>query len=112
MCTTTNAEINDEPRPISTLLTLETYQGMTDEEINMVIDYKIERAINSQEMLLREQTAIEYTNTRAQQNADAIDRAQSMVEYALGMRNDVPKTQHVRVSPRATEIISKRNTEV
>ena len=90
MCTTTNTETNAEPRPINTLLAMDTYQGMSDAEIDLVINYKIERAINSQEMLLREQAAIEYTNARAQQNADAIERAQSMVEYALGMTNDVP----------------------
>lgn len=29
---------------INTLLKAETYQGMTDEEINAIIDYKVERA--------------------------------------------------------------------
>lgn len=38
--------MNDEtaPRDINTLLALTTYQGMTDEEINMVIQYTINRA--------------------------------------------------------------------
>lgn len=34
----------DSPRDIGTLLALGTYQGMTDEEIEKVIDYKVELA--------------------------------------------------------------------
>lgn len=33
-----------EPRPIEVLLKLETYQGMTDAEIQMVMDYMIQDA--------------------------------------------------------------------
>ena len=41
--------MNDEitPRDIDTLLALTTYQGMTDEEINLVIQYMINRATAS-----------------------------------------------------------------
>ena len=32
---------NNSPRDIGVLLSLETYQGMTDEEIDLVINYKV-----------------------------------------------------------------------
>ena len=37
-------------RDINTLLGLATYQGMTDEEIELIIDYKITSALSSAEM--------------------------------------------------------------
>lgn len=37
-------------RSIDELLALSTYQGMTDEEIDSLIDYKINKAINTVEM--------------------------------------------------------------
>lgn len=33
-----------EPRDITTLMSLDTYQGMTDDEIELVIQYRCERA--------------------------------------------------------------------
>ena len=46
---------NDEPkkpRDISTLLELGTYQGMTDEEIEMVFKYKLHQEIGGMEVKL------------------------------------------------------------
>ena len=36
---------NNLPRDIGTHLSLETYQGMTDEEINIVIEFKIKTEV-------------------------------------------------------------------
>lgn len=51
MCTTTdNAENNDStetPRDLSELLKLDTYQGMTDTEIETIITYKKALAVSS-----------------------------------------------------------------
>lgn len=41
-------ENNDSPRDINVLLALDTYQGMTDEEIDMIIDYKVEVGVKSE----------------------------------------------------------------
>ena len=38
------------PRPIGTLLKLDTYQGMTDEEIELVIQHHVEMAKLSEEI--------------------------------------------------------------
>ena len=52
--TTSNEEIRDEqepsqeqpqPRPIEDLAKLDSYQGMTDEEINILMQYRLEIAI-------------------------------------------------------------------
>lgn len=56
MCTQINNNepaqgIENFPRDINVLLALRTYQGMTDEEINMVLDYKIQQEKTSAESL-------------------------------------------------------------
>jgi len=40
---TTNEQ--QAPRELSTLIGLKTYQGMTDEEINLILNYKIETEV-------------------------------------------------------------------
>lgn len=44
---TENENQAQEPRPLGTLLSLDTYQGMTDAEIEMIISYKITDALNA-----------------------------------------------------------------
>lgn len=60
MSTTTDETINneipeyEEPkelRNINVLLALDTYQGMTDAEIELVLNYKIDHAVTSRETL-------------------------------------------------------------
>lgn len=53
MCTQTNNDngIENFPRDINVLLGMHTYQGMTDEEINLILDYKINQAKTSAEHL-------------------------------------------------------------
>lgn len=40
-------------RDISVLLELDTYQGMTDEEIDSIIDYRVDCALRSEESAAR-----------------------------------------------------------
>lgn len=68
------------PRNINTLLALNTYQGMTDEEVELVLAYKVQQAmiqeqietknaIMQQEMTQRvavTQTALQQTNNLLQ----------------------------------------------
>lgn len=80
MSTTTN---ENSPRDINVLLLMESYQDMTDEEINMIIDYKIERA-KSDEIV---QAAIDSENKRMTE-AIAIQReicntSETMLESTL-----------------------------
>lgn len=50
---TTEPNIIELQRPIHILLDLDTYQGMTDSEIQSLIDYKINVAIQSAEVQAR-----------------------------------------------------------
>lgn len=40
----TTEDIQVDPRPIEDLLKLDTFQGMTDNEITSIIDYSVKRA--------------------------------------------------------------------
>lgn len=70
--TTENDEIIEvTPRSISVLLSLDTYQDMTDEEINLVLDFKIQEAVSSaNNQAIREQNA--QTNAVIEQSQAAI----------------------------------------
>lgn len=46
---TENESLQPIVRDISTLLSLDTYQDMSDEEIDLLIDYKIQLALDSEE---------------------------------------------------------------
>lgn len=50
---TTETNIIELQRPIHILLDLDTYQGMTDSEIQSLIDYKINLAIQNAEVQAR-----------------------------------------------------------
>lgn len=90
MCTQTDSNIQNEniessePRNINVLLALETYQGMTDVEIELVLNYKVQQALTSQEILLK--TAAE--TTRMEQciadNQASSQRALDLIESLIG----------------------------
>lgn len=50
---TENEELQPIVRDINILLSLDTYQGMSDEEIDLLIDYKIQVALDSEEQTAR-----------------------------------------------------------
>lgn len=87
MCTTTN-EIDlpenetQEPRDINVLLALETYQGMTDAEIEILLNYKINQAVTSRETLANI-TAI--TAKQEQCIADNRASAQAMLDMVQSL---------------------------
>lgn len=87
MCTTTETieETQEvvEPRDINVLLSLDTYQGMTDEEIDMVLNYKIQQAKTSQEMLALESTLITRMETELADNQASSDRALGMLQSII-----------------------------
>lgn len=71
---TENENLQPIVRDVNVLLTLDTYQGMSDEEIELVIDFKIQEALNSAE------------NT-AKQNAIA-GSAQAQIDAYSSMADD------------------------
>lgn len=68
---------------INTLLKAETYQGMTDEEIDAIIDYKIERA--KVDTTISKDMAAHQELMRALMSAQAesSEKVQAMFQSAL-----------------------------
>ena len=101
MCTTTNIE---EAREISYLLNLETYQGMTDEEIDLIINYKIKQALSQQECLIKanaENMRVEQCIADNQASAkQALDMLQSIIEREF---TTLPVVQPRTFVPRSLE---------
>lgn len=99
MCTTTN------PRDINVLLGLSTYQGMTDEEIELIIEYKAEQIV------IRDNIAIE--RAQSQQRIDALiaqaasnsQQTHDMLESILNRNvNITPLVQPSTVTPQSIEV--------
>ena len=77
-------EETQEPRNINVLLELDTYQGMTDEEIDILLNYKIDHEITQRELAIlaaAEATRAEQciADNRASA-ARALDMIQSIIE--------------------------------
>lgn len=68
---------------LNALLKAETYQGMTDEEINAIIDYKVERAKTdatiSRDMEAHQAIMKELVNAQAESSA----KVRAMFQTAL-----------------------------
>lgn len=80
---TENEELVPIVRSISVLLNLDTYQGMTDEEIESLIEYYKEQAIDNY-MQENVQTAIEQTmQVQQEYYARQSQHAESLLQYEL-----------------------------
>lgn len=96
--TTENENQVHAPRPLGTLLSLETYQGMTDAEIEMIISYKITDALNTanlQSMAQESASRIDAWNAHCAESSAKIDAViQSLVAGATqgGVVSSTPKT--------------------
>lgn len=72
------------PRDINILLNLGTFQGMTDEEIQMVIDYKIKYALSEQEIKLKQAVYIEKMNSDIALSTQVANEANDIYRDILG----------------------------
>lgn len=80
---TENEELIPIKRDISVLITLDTYQGMTDEEIQSVIDYYVERALVNYKNS-GDKTEIETTMAiQRELFTDIATQSQSMLQSVL-----------------------------
>ena len=121
MSTTTNekevAEVTPtEPRDINALLALDTYQGMSDAEIELLIEYRINRALTRQEILAKN---VAYSARMEQVIADnraSAQRALDMVESLVNMvlpeypMPEVGKPDLIRIGN--TETVKPTSVEV
>lgn len=92
-------------RDINTLLGLATYQGMSDEEIELIIDYKINNALISAEMnakinaiTAREQQIIADNHANATALLTMVQSMQQQIAPIAGV--GVPQT----VTPNSTGV--------
>lgn len=82
---TNEAEVKPlPPRDINILLNLGTFQGMTDEEIQMVIDYKIKYALSEQEIKLKQAVYIEKMNSDIALSTQVANQANDIYKEILG----------------------------
>lgn len=72
------------PRDISILLDLKTFQGMTDEEIQMIIDYKIKYALSDKDIKLKQATYIEKMNSDIALSTQVANEANDIYKEILG----------------------------
>lgn len=82
---TNNTEVKPlPPRDINILLNLGTFKGMTDEEIQMVIDYKIKYALSEQEIKLKQAVYIEKMNSDIALSTQVANEANDIYKEILG----------------------------
>ena len=86
-------------RDINVLLGLSTYQGMTDEEIDLIIDYKINNALNSTEMNTKINT---ITAGEQQMVADNYANAAAILNVVQSMQQLVTPIAGVGVPQNVT----------
>lgn len=72
------------PRDINILLNLGTFQDMTDEEIQMIIDYKIKYALSEQEIKLKQAVYIEKMNSDIALSTQVANQANDIYKEILG----------------------------
>lgn len=98
---TENENQAQEPRPLGTLLSLETYQGMTDMEIDTIISYKIQEALttaNLQAMAQESSSRLDAWNAHCAETGVKIDAViQSLVAGAT--QNEVVSSAPKTVTP-------------
>jgi len=98
MSTTINEEptqgIVDFPRDINVLLSLNSYQGMTDEEINMILDYKIKQAISSREALAMIAAQTVRMNETIEIQKQSCANQDAMLESLI--KNNIPTFEYVK----------------
>lgn len=98
MCTTTNQEptqgIVDFPRDINVLLSMNSYQGMTDEEIDMLLDYKIKQAVNSRETLAMITAQTVRMNEMVEVQLQSCKNQDAMLESLI--KNNIPTFEYVK----------------
>lgn len=99
MCTQT------EPRNINELLQLDTYQGMTDDEIETIIEYRANLKFHSLENTFAHATRIERVNSEAARNEQLVSDSRDMLQ---SMRRQIRELIPIR----AIETPERLSTEV
>lgn len=88
MSTTIDENITTEitPRNISELLKLNSYQEMSDEEIELIIDYKCAQAITSAEFRIKTEILVTEMEDKIAQNKKSVQKACDVLESLLNRK--------------------------
>lgn len=101
MSTTTD----ERPRTLDKLLALDTYQGMTDAEIDIILDYKIKQAVTEREVLARIELQIQTSEQIIADNRRSAQEAHDMLQSII--EAEFPKVKPLepkRFEPRSLEV--------
>ena len=72
-----------QPRSIGELLSLATYQGMSDQEIQSIIDFKCELARSDSVARAQQQTNLVAMNSMVELHAKALEESTKLYEGLL-----------------------------
>jgi hypothetical protein len=72
-----------QPRSIGELLSLTTYQGMSDEEINSIIDFKCDLARSDSVARAQQQTNLVAMNSMVELHTKALEESTRLYEGLL-----------------------------
>lgn len=91
---TTNTQSQTSEKTLNELITAKTYQGLTDEEIDIIIDYRIKQAIANAEIDAKISEMKRANDLRTEELRQSSAKAVSMLESMLN-RNLVLRTVEV-----------------
>lgn len=94
-----------EPRKINKLLSLDTYQGMSDAEIELIIEYKIRRSLSSHTLIAQTIAETERMERCIADNQAAASKALDMIESMVTRElSTIPVVQPNSFTPRSVEV--------
>lgn len=79
----------NSPRDISVLLSLNTYQGMTDEEIDLIIAYKTRDGIHKKLIETADLTCAQKTEQIIADNRASCEKTESMLQSLLSKKPEL-----------------------
>ena len=102
--TTENAtEEKTKDREIAELLQLDTYQGMTDGEIQKVIDWYVDRAHNDEEVKSYRLASQSMSETTEQAIANILSSSESVLESIIASATNYQGVTQLAVTDLLTE---------
>lgn len=101
---TTEATGNvSEDRDVSALIGLKTYQGMTDSEIEKVIEYKIERALARDEVNAYRLAVQNITETGEQAMGSILESSETVLKSIIASATNYQGVTQLAVTDLLTE---------
>lgn len=91
-----------DTRNINELLALDTYQGMTDAEIELVLQYRIDQAVSSREMLAKMTALVEREERILEQDRASSQQVHKLLQSIVSREfPTIPVGEPITVSPRS-----------